>query len=346
MREPPSLIGFTALVAAIETAYDLAVTRLEFLPLGHDSSSWVYRLQSADGGAQFVKLRAGPLNEASLRVPRLLRAAGVTGIIAPLPARDGSLWACAGPYTLILYPFLEASSGMATGLSDVQWRAYGAVLRQIHSTAVPPELAALMRREEYSPPGADTIRKADAALTQASPADTSGRELAAFWEERRDVILALLLRAEELGRELARREPPLVLCHADVHTGNVLGDSAGGVWIVDWDETLLAPKERDLMFVVGGISRKFVDPRQEALCLEGYGPAPIDRDALAYYRYAWAVSDIAAYSADLLFRPDLGPVARAEAMAGLRVLFQPGEIVGIAYESDGKEDGLSGASVD
>lgn len=27
------------------------------------------------------------------------------------------------------------------------------------------------------------------------------------------------------------------------------------MWIVDWDEVILAPKECDLMFVVGGIGR-------------------------------------------------------------------------------------------
>ena len=45
--------------------------------------------------------------------------------------------------------------------------------------------------------------------------------------------------AEGLGRPLAQRAPALVLCHADVHTGNVLLDAGGQLWIVDWDETLL-----------------------------------------------------------------------------------------------------------
>ena len=46
---------------------------------------------------------------------------------------------------------------------------------------------------------------------------------------------------------------PLVLCHADLHAWNVLLDTDRQLWLVDWDETILAPKERDLMFVVGGI---------------------------------------------------------------------------------------------
>jgi hypothetical protein len=40
-----------------------------------------------------------------------------------------------------------------------------------------------------------------------------------------------------------------VLCHADRHGWTVLVRGDDEVAIVDWDEPLLAPKERDLMFV-------------------------------------------------------------------------------------------------
>ncbi|HMQ29748.1 MAG TPA: aminoglycoside phosphotransferase family protein [Chloroflexaceae bacterium] len=332
MREPPALIAPESLAAAVRAAYGLE-TKLSFLPLGHDSSSWVYKAQPAAGPPRFLKLRAGPLNEPALRVPRLLHSLGVPGIVAPIPTLAGALWAAAGPYALTLYPFVAAESGMAAGLTHRQWIAYGEALRQIHAAPVPPELAALMRRESFVPPGADVVRRADAALRAAS-AEPSARALAALWRERRAEIMHLLARAEALGRELAHRRPPLVLCHADIHTGNVLRDGDERIWIVDWDETVLAPKERDLMFVVGGISRQLVGPREQALCLQGYGPAQLDQGALAYYRYAWAVSDTAAYAADVLFRPDLGPVAREEALAGLARLFAPGEIVNIARAAE------------
>jgi spectinomycin phosphotransferase len=123
-----------------------------------------------------------------------------------------------------------------------------------------------------------------------------------------------------------------VLCHADLHTGNVLLDDAGRVWIVDWDETVLAPRERDLMFVVGGgIGIGGIGPREEERFFQGYGPASIDPLALAYYRYAWAVSDIGAYGEQVFLRPDLGEVTRHAAVAAFMSLFQPGRIVERAF---------------
>src|SRR5204862_121166 len=98
----------------------------------------------------------------------------------------------------------------------------------------------------------------------------------------------------------------------------------------DWDDTILAPRERDLMFVVGGISSRLVGPREEALFLQGYGAVAVDPLALAYYRYTWATSDIGAYGEQVCFRPDLGPATRREAVDRFRTVFAAGNIVSIA----------------
>jgi spectinomycin phosphotransferase len=124
-----------------------------------------------------------------------------------------------------------------------------------------------------------------------------------------------------------------VLCHADIHTNNLLVEPNGALWVVDWDETRLAPRERDLMFVIGGISASFINPQQEAWCRAGYGPIAINPLALAYYRYAWALSDIGDFAAQVVLRPDLGPVSREAALNACMGLFAPGEIVAIAGRS-------------
>jgi spectinomycin phosphotransferase len=104
--------------------------------------------------------------------------------------------------------------------------------------------------------------------------------------------------------------------------------------LVDWDEVILAPKERDLMFVIGGIGRGLVRATETARFLEGYGDAAIDAKALVYYRYAWAAQDMGAYAEQALFTPEASAESRREALAGFKSLFEPGNIVSIAFESD------------
>jgi spectinomycin phosphotransferase len=335
MREPPVDLADDLLGAALRTHYALAVRTLTFLPLGHDSSAWVYRVHADDEMSYFLKVRTSMANAPSLLVPRYLHEHGVTQVVAPLPTVTGALWAEVAGYALILYPFIAGITGMAQGMAPEQWTAYGAILRQIHDMAVTPQLAHPMRRETFVPAGAATVREVDGHIGQRSFDDPITQTLAALWRERRDLIHTLVSRAEDLGRQVAQKALPFVLCHADIHTDNVLLAADGQVWIVDWDETLLAPKERDLMFVVGGgISRELVGLREEELFLRGYGATPLDSLVLSYYRYAWAVSDIGEYGAQIVVRPDLGEVSRQAALKIFLSLFKPGEIVALALASN------------
>lgn len=333
MREPPAGLADETLRDALAAHYGLAAAELSFLPLGHDSSAWVYRALGEGGAPYFLKVRSSIANPAALLVPRHLHDHGVANVVAPLPARSGRLWAELGPYALIVYPFVAGETGMARGLTAAQWRAYGATLRQIHETPAGAALERHLRREGFAPDGADTVRRLDALLNAGQPGSPEVAALAVHWQARRPVIHMLLQRAEELGRRLAEAAPPLALCHADIHTGNVLADAAGQVWVVDWDEVMLAPRERDLMFVAGGISERLVGPREEAWFFEGYGPAAVDPLALAYYRASWAVSDIASFGAEVCLRPDLGELTRREAVRYFAGLFDQGEIVSIALRS-------------
>jgi spectinomycin phosphotransferase len=179
------------------------------------------------------------------------------------------------------------------------------------------------------------VRQLDAHIVSARTfSDPAAPALAMFWRARREDIRTLMGRAEDLGHRLAQVAPAFVLCHADIHTNNVLLDAGGHLWIVDWDETILAPRERDLMFVVGGIIGGLVGPHEEELFSQGYGATTVDSLALTYYRYAWAVGDIGAFAEKVFFRPDLGPGTKQAAVEGFMSLFMPGNIIALAFASD------------
>ncbi|MGH2352084.1 MAG: phosphotransferase enzyme family protein [Chloroflexota bacterium] len=336
MLEPPALPDET-IIASVRASYGLAVAALTFLPIGNDSSTWVYRLQAANRGVYFLKLRKGAANEPSFAVPRYLSDHGVTHVVAALPTAAGTLWVDVDGFALALYPFIDGTTGTDAGMAERHWITYGATLRQIHGTALPLEIARHMRRETFTPDGSAVVKRLDAHLAARpvrSFTDPSERELAAFWHDRRDELRTLVDRAKLLGRQLRATSPPLVLCHADFHTWNVLIDTADRLWIVDWDETVLAPRERDLMFVVGGLSADLVGPRKEAWFFAGYGATTVDPLALAYYRYAWALSDIGDYGERVFSRPGMGGETKRAAVQGAMSCFQPGRIVALAYEAD------------
>ena len=331
MLDPPDL-SEDVIIAALRADYGV-VASLVFLPIGCDSSAWAYRAQTADGATYFLKVRKGIANRASLIVPRYLHDHGVTNVVAPIPTLAQTLWAEVGEFALILYPFIDGVTGKDGGMNERQWVAYGGVLRQVHTVPVTAALARRLRRERFSPDWGSAVRRVDAHVGERTFAGAPEQELAAFWRTRRDEIRALLGRAEALGRRLRARRPPLVLCHADIHTWNVMVDRAGTLWIVDWDETLLAPKERDLMFVVGGIGAGLVRPHEETWFFQGYGAAEVNPLALAYYRYAWAIADIGSFGEQVFLLPEVGDATKRNAVELLMSLFDPGNIVALAYEA-------------
>lgn len=123
--------------------------------------------------------------------------------------------------------------------------------------------------------------------------------------------------------------PSFVLCHGDCHGWNLLIDDRDQLFLVDWDTLLLAPKERDLMFIGGGYGDSGDTAADEELYFyRGYGQTTVDRTACAYYRFARALEDITLFAEQILstaagedrhqalgylqsnFLPD-GPIARA-----------------------------------
>jgi spectinomycin phosphotransferase len=142
-----------------------------------------------------------------------------------------------------------------------------------------------------------------------------------------------LRRCAELGRLAQARRSPLVLCHADIHIFNVLVDASGGLHIVDWDETVLAPRERDLMFLVQGAAPDGAP--DEVAFRQGYGPVTPDPVILAFYRYEWVVQEIAEFGQQVLHSREGSEITQMDGLRHFRALFEPGDVVASAYATDG-----------
>ena len=137
-----------------------------------------------------------------------------------------------------------------------------------------------------------------------------------------------------LAAELEARPLDTVVCHADLHAGNVHLAASGDLYLVDWDNPVLACKERDLMSVGGGLFGDWYAPEEEErLFYQGYGPAAIDWAALAYYRYERIVQDLAAFC-EQIFASDEGGEDREQSLHYVRANFRPGGTIAQAHRAD------------
>jgi spectinomycin phosphotransferase len=325
MREKPSLAD-DALVACLRDEFGLPATAVAFLPIGADPGTAVYRVVADDGTAYFLKLRRGAFDEVTVAIPRLLADQGVAAAIAPVRTADGRLRAELGDFAVILSPYVEGLDGLRTELSDEQWRALGEALRAIHSTAVPAALAERIPPESYGPHWRDAVRAFQAQAEDARFDEPAAARAAELLRAERARITGLVERAERLADVAARGAPRPVLCHGDIHGGNVLVGADGRLRVVDWDTVALAPRERDLELVGAGIGGGWSSARERPAFARGYGPVELDPDVLAYYRYERIVEDVAVSCQQLLGTTE-GGENRAQELELLLRLFKPGELV-------------------
>ena len=326
MREDPGL-DVDKIVAPLKAHYGLRVTSVTFLPIGYDPKAAVYQIVSRDVTAYFLKVRFGSVHEPGLLVPRTLIDLGIPNVLAPLQTRSSSLWCPLGgyhDYSIVLYPFVRGESAMVVGLSNDQWREFGSTLRAVHASRLGESLRGRLPVETFSLPSAAAVRRLLTLVDQREFEDAAAARLAAFFRGHAEQIRSMLARAEALGGSLRTKAFEHVLCHADIHAANVLVGDDGRIHLIDWDGPLIAPRERDLLFVVGSKIARAVEPREEALFFEGYGRVEIDADALVYYRYERIIEDIGEFGKSVLLDLSLGERARAEEAELAMSFFAPG----------------------
>src|SRR5262249_15964075 len=147
---------------------------------------------------------------------------GIQQVMAPLATATCQLWTSGHGFAWILYPFVEGHNGFETALSDAQWIALGRSLKAVHTTTLPLALGWRGPREAYCPRWPDLVEEFDQQVETRTYNDAIAGRLAAFWVTKRSEIQAMVARADQLAQALRDRRDALVLCHTDLHAGNVL----------------------------------------------------------------------------------------------------------------------------
>ncbi|HEX6140262.1 MAG TPA: aminoglycoside phosphotransferase family protein, partial [Candidatus Limnocylindria bacterium] len=301
MLEDPQL-DLGRLAREVREAYGLDARSFE-LRRGHDLFSVAYRIDT-DIGPRFLKVLLRRPAATPLAVPRAIKEAGISAVVPPIPAIGGSLaHATADGSSLVLYPYVAGSNAVSRTMSADQWRGFGAALRAVHDSPLAARFRGLLPAEPFAMPWAPDLRRILAVGADPPLRSGAAARMAALLGERAKVLERMLRRAEELAGRLRHRPCERVLCHADIHAANLLVADDGRVLMVDWDGPMLAPRERDLLFVIGSRIARRVEPQEEAWFFEGYGPVEIDPEALVFFRHERILEDVAIDAESILSDP-------------------------------------------
>ena len=298
-----------SLAARVREEFGIPLIGVQPTGLGADAGAALWRGLTADGSSYAVKTSAAA--QPGLAAADFLARQGVRGVPGPVRTLSGGLTVDHDGGVVSVVPWVEGPRAIDTGLDREQWRAFGQLLGSVHTAATAPRAvgsgavvgSGTLLPVDRHDPSAEVARAR--ALTErlrrggaAAPDDAVIGDLAALWGRSGEDVLAVADLAEESAVS-PWNDAEVVICHADPHHGNLLLADGGGVWLLDWDDAVLAPREADLIFVIGGVfSFAPITPAEVGWFFDGYTPASggvtrsdLDAARLTYYRGVRALTD-------------------------------------------------------
>ena len=326
MREQPK-IPVDSLRACLQEQYGLTAVTVDFLLIGLDYNAGVYRVVNEQGTVYLLKVTSRPLYGPACLIPHYLNDQEIMSVVAPVLTKANTLWTKLDGWTVIVYPFIDGTTSW-TGMTDEQYKEVGSIFQRIHQVILPSSGFELLRKETFNPTEyIQWIQTFETQLAQPfNEESVSLRILRSSWIAHQSTIHTLVTSLERLGEVLQPRTLPFVICHADLHPANLLRDHSSHVFVIDWDKVMLAPKERDFLFMKESSADSKALPGSPTF-FQGYGQTDINWIALTYYRYERVMQDLIACAQEVFFRDDLGEGTKADSVQLFQaILAEDGEI--------------------
>jgi spectinomycin phosphotransferase len=293
LTEP--MIERTMLQTALHKAYDLTFDTLTFVPKGE--TSWGYIVDITDGHRYFLKIFGSALMDVSglSLTYHLARDCQIETVTAPLATQFGDVVLPLPPYQAALFPYIDGQTLSGKQPTSRVARCIGQSLARIH--ACQDARAHCPRVEQFTITIHDRLLATlHAVADEAQVFEGYKGAVRALLAPRVPKLIEQLDAFHQLQQKLRRRKLDLVVCHGDPTPGNIIVVSDGQIALIDWDDVLLAPKEKDLMFFLDDDSRDVIAGYESVA-----GTIQLDQDVLRFYQYQWTLGAITTFSSRIIF---------------------------------------------
>ena len=275
-----SPIAERELLDRLRTAWGVCPISVTQMFAGHGGDTWTFRADSADD-SYFLKLKKA-VSEPGVAISLLLADRHIPAI-APLLSTAGNAWEPLSGFQLLVYPLIVGRAIEPASLTDIDWYSLGASLKAVHNMPLPEALKSSLATDTFIPWGQDFLSKIEPAIAAFdTEADSVQQQFGRLWSAQASMPLEFLSFLRTQGQTALASAPVFCLCHADFQVDNILKSAPGILHILDWDNPMWAPPERDLMFVAPEFRPQF---------LTGYGPITLNEPVMAYLISDWLLQD-------------------------------------------------------
>jgi spectinomycin phosphotransferase len=279
------------LLESIKKEYGVSISRAEKLNIGLDQHTAIYKLFSQTNEIYFLKIRSGNFNELCVNIPFWISTKlNSPHLIDPIKTINNKLFVKISSFYLMLFPFINGQSGWDVSLTKEQFYGFGKFMFNLHSIDLPEKYLNCFAVETYNGIYRNSVKNVFGKIENGS--NNIIKNFLDVLYENKKIVIEMIDYLEKVISEIDKKSKRMCLCHGDIHAGNLLINQ-DNFYIVDWDTIILAPKEKDLMFIGGGIGNKWKNDEEIEYFYKGYGKKlRIDNNLIKYYRYERIIQDI------------------------------------------------------
>jgi spectinomycin phosphotransferase len=294
-KEPA--IGTENLIKTIQEEYGLEVAALRFLLRGWGGDC--YLAETRSGTHYFLKLHdpdnyigvAALSMDFYLPLIDQLHGKGILPQIPhPLPTRNGAFYLNVGPQVLVITNYIEGEDVGFGKISKPILMKLADMVGILHSST--PRLKFEHPFiEKYETSFVPKLMKSLNELEGVQPGVRPGvqllRESIQPWIEQLNKYIDWLL---SLQIQVKSEDKSMVVCHTDLHGGNLRQDDQGNLYLLDWENAMIAPQEHDMIFFTG--DAETWDTFWQ-IYRGHFDLISLDSDTLAFYFYRRGLEDVA-----------------------------------------------------
>ena len=275
----------------IHKEYGFSIADIEKLNSGFDANTMVFKVSSTEQRDFFLKIRSKYFSESCINVPFWLsKEAGLANIIDPIETMDKKLYVKESSSYIMMYPYIIGKSGWDVTLTKEQFIEFGRFMYKLHSVKLPNDYLETIPMDKYNRKHIETVKKYLKNHKRQLSNDSIIMEFSTALEINQSAISEIIYYLENTTNEISREK--ICLCHGDINAGNLLFGK-NDLYIVDWDTLVLASREKDLMYIGGGIGNKWNNNDDIEYFYKGYGQEiEIDKNLIKYHRCKRIIQDI------------------------------------------------------
>lgn len=262
------------LIRFLETQ-GLKVWELDFIPLGEESYSWKI---SVDDQTLFLKFCSNKDNIKNIHFINNLLISLESDFIVPPHLINGKTELRFQNGYIYAYKFIEGSVVMLPNeeLDKPLVDKLTNIMSQIHiantlNIQIPTESFDYRFMRAYD----EILRRI--VSDQTKPIITT---------DKMDKLKGLIVEFEEASKKHHEANHEMVITHGDITGRNIMISTDGTIKLLDWDEAMLAPKERDINFLYDNPHFDLEKYRKKT------DSEPLNQDLREYYGMVWSLESI------------------------------------------------------